>query len=164
MTREIQAWIQPEDPAAAAPDRLPCWLLERPGQAMAYGIPVDPLAEGAPRAKLALHGSGPTVDPETVDRAVHPAEIAALQALAGSSLPGLPGPVVDAKVCLYTMTPDEHFILDRVPGMDRAFFAAGLSGHGFKLAPALGQALADLALDGRTALPVGFLRLDRLAL
>jgi glycine/D-amino acid oxidase-like deaminating enzyme len=55
------------------------------------------------------------------------------------------------------MSPDEHFILGPRPGCRRTFFAAGLSGHGFKLAPALGDALADLALRGSTTLPVGFL-------
>jgi glycine/D-amino acid oxidase-like deaminating enzyme len=55
------------------------------------------------------------------------------------------------------MSPDEHFILGPRPGCRRTYFAAGLSGHGFKLAPSLGDALVDLALRGRTALPVGFL-------
>ena len=77
-------------------------------------------------------------------------------------LPGLPGRLGPEKGCLYTTTPDEHFILDRVPGTDCAWVAAGLSGHGFKLAPALGEALADLAVGGSTDLPVGFLGCGRL--
>jgi glycine/D-amino acid oxidase-like deaminating enzyme len=69
--------------------------------------------------------------------------------------------VREAKVCLYTNTPDEDFIVDRAPGARRVWVAAGLSGHGFKLAPALGGALVELALTGRTERPVGFLSLDR---
>jgi glycine/D-amino acid oxidase-like deaminating enzyme len=61
------------------------------------------------------------------------------------------------------MSPDGHFIMGTRRGCRRTHFAAGLSGHGFKLAPALGDALRDLALHGRTELPVGFLAPDRFA-
>ena len=77
--------------------------------------------------------------------------------------PGLAGELVDAATCLYTMSPDEHFLVGTRRGCTRTHFAAGLSGHGFKLSPALGDALADLALRGRTALPVQFLSPDRFA-
>ncbi len=62
---------------------------------------------------------------------------------------------------MYTMSADEHFIVDRLPGDDRISFAAGLSGHGFKFAPVLGEALASLALDGQTDLPIEFLSCAR---
>ena len=64
-------------------------------------------------------------------------------------------------VCLYTMSPDEHFVVDRVPAHPQVSFAAGLSGHGFKFTSVLGEVLADLALDGGTALPIGFLSCER---
>jgi glycine/D-amino acid oxidase-like deaminating enzyme len=57
------------------------------------------------------------------------------------------------------MTPDEHFIIDQHPGFQRIVFAGGFSGHGFKFAPVVAEALADLALEGQTALPIEFLRL-----
>ena len=63
--------------------------------------------------------------------------------------------------CLYTMTPDENFVLDRHPDHDNAFFAAGFSGHGFKFAPLIGEIMADLALAGQTAHAIDFLRLER---
>jgi glycine/D-amino acid oxidase-like deaminating enzyme len=72
-------------------------------------------------------------------------------------LPGASARVTDHSVCLYTMSPDEHFIVDRHPACSNVVFAAGLSGHGFKFAPVLGRALADLALDGSTSLPIEFL-------
>jgi sarcosine oxidase len=71
--------------------------------------------------------------------------------------PGLAGDVVAAATCLYTMSPDGHFLVGTRRGTQRTHFAAGLSGHGFKLAPALGDALCDLALHGRTRLPIDFL-------
>jgi glycine/D-amino acid oxidase-like deaminating enzyme len=63
--------------------------------------------------------------------------------------------------CFYTMSPDEHFIVDVHPEHPQVCFAAGLSGHGFKFTPVLGEALADLALEGKTTLPVGFLGVKR---
>ena len=76
-------------------------------------------------------------------------------------LPGVRRQCAHHSVCMYTLTPDEHFIVDRHPADPRIVFAAGLSGHGFKFTCVLGQALADLALDGRTDLPIGFLSLNR---
>jgi glycine/D-amino acid oxidase-like deaminating enzyme len=63
---------------------------------------------------------------------------------------------------MYTMTPDDHFLVDRHPEFENVCFAAGLSGHGFKFAPVLARALADLALDGKTNVPIDFLRLARI--
>ena len=66
------------------------------------------------------------------------------------------------KVCLYTNSPDGHFIIDRHPGApERAVIACGFSGHGFKFATVIGEVLADLAVEGRTELPVRFLGLER---
>jgi sarcosine oxidase len=64
---------------------------------------------------------------------------------------------------MYTKTPDEHFIVDRHPKWPGVVIGSACSGHGFKFASAMGQILADLALDGSTELPIGFLSLRRLA-
>ena len=78
-----------------------------------------------------------------------------------SYLAGVSQRVTGHSVCLYTMSPDEHFIIDRHPDHGNVVFAAGLSGHGFKFVPVLGRVLADLAIDGRTELPIEFLSLSR---
>jgi sarcosine oxidase len=62
---------------------------------------------------------------------------------------------------LYANSPDEHFIIDVLPEEERVIFACGFSGHGFKFASVVGEALADLALNGKTDLPIGFLGLHR---
>jgi glycine/D-amino acid oxidase-like deaminating enzyme len=67
-----------------------------------------------------------------------------------------------AATCLYTMTPDDDFIVDHHPEFGNVVFAAGFSGHGFKFAPLIAVALADLLLQGETELPVGFISLNRL--
>ena len=74
---------------------------------------------------------------------------------------GFSGTLISQQACMYTMSPDEHFILDHHPDHSNVSFVAGLSGHGFKFAPILGQALADLCLDARSPLPIEFLSLQR---
>lgn len=161
VTRQVQGWFSP-DGAAADPDRLPCWLLDRgAGQRLVYGIPCDPLRPGPRRAKIAVHGSDTDLDPAADPRLCTPADHAALAAVRAAHAPGISGPLVDARVCAYTMTPDEHFVLDRPPGARRVVVVAGLSGHGFKLTPALGAAAAGLALTGQSPLPTDFLGLKR---
>ena len=66
------------------------------------------------------------------------------------------------KACMFTNTPDEHFIIDRLDGDERVVVASPCSGHGFKFGPVLGEALADLALAGRTDVPIEFLGAARL--
>ena len=67
------------------------------------------------------------------------------------------------KTCLFEPTPDEHFLIDRHPGRERAVVGAGFSGHGFKFCSVVGEILADLALDGETRHDIGLFRLDRFA-
>lgn len=106
--------------------------------------------------KVAEHAArGTPVDPDTVERAIFGEDTARTSAFAARSLQGVEAAPRRSKVCLYTMTPDEHFIVDR---HDRVVFGVGFSGHGFKFAPAIGELLATLALDGRTPANAEFLR------
>lgn len=112
--------------------------------------------------KVAEHSGGERVaNPLTVDRVQRPEDLARVEAFRAAHLPTLGPEVRRHEVCLYTMTPDGHFIIDRHPRHENVVFAAGLSGHGFKFAPVLGEVLAGLALDGRTSHPVDFLGLGR---
>ena len=164
VTRVVQAWLEPRDGTDAS--AMPCWLYDRgPGRRAIYGLAPDPLEVSSPNGlpspsrypKVGLHGSDVLVDPDLGAAPVTTADTDAILAEYGAIAPSLAGRIVESATCLYTMSPDEHFILGPRPGSRRTFFAAGLSGHGFKLAPALGDALADLALLGSTSLPVGFL-------
>ncbi len=131
-----------------------------------YGFPNI----GGHGIKIAMHWSGgtPVADVDTPQPDAMDDEIRPVLEAAVRLLPSLTGPMSDVfervlrtKTCLYTMTPDEHFIVDRHPQFRNLIFAAGFSGHGFKFAPAIGEALADLAVTGTTALPIGFLGLSR---
>jgi sarcosine oxidase len=87
--------------------------------------------------------------------------VAAVREAIDAWLPGAAGPVVHRAVCMYTNTPDGHFILDRDPSEPRVILASCCSGHGFKFASVIGEALADLASTGRTLLPVELFRISR---
>lgn len=159
VTRQVQAWLSPTAGTDAA--TLPCWLWDRgPGRRAIYGLAADPAApDGSPSRlpKVAFHGSDVVVDPDQGAAPVATADTDAILDGCRAIAPPLAGRVVAATTCLYTMSPDEHFLVGPRPGCRRTHFAAGLSGHGFKLAPALGDALASLALQGRTDLSIGFL-------
>src|SRR5262249_12918567 len=100
----------------------------------------------------------------TVDREWHAADQDRLESFITRALPDVSLTRTAHIVCMYTMSADEHFIVDRHPRDERICFAAGLSGHGFKFAPVLGEALAELALAGQTKLPIEFLSCRRPAL
>lgn len=89
-------------------------------------------------------------------------EIAAMRDVLADRIPLLAGRCVQAVTCMYTMTPDEHFVLGHVAGTDgRVAVFGGCSGHAFKFTPAIGATLADLTLDGGTAAPIALFRPDR---
>ena len=77
-------------------------------------------------------------------------------------MPAVDGPPTDSLVCLYTNTPDGDFVIDTHPAAPGVAFASACSGHGFKFAPVIGEALADLALTGRSPLPIDHFRSSRL--
>ena len=75
--------------------------------------------------------------------------------------PDANGPTMALKACMFTNTPDEHFIIDALPGFPNVFFAAGFSGHGFKFCSVVGEIMADLATKGETGHDISLLRLGR---
>jgi sarcosine oxidase len=114
--------------------------------------------------KVAEHTQGDAVaDPLTVDRGQHENDLVRVSEFLRECLPGV-HPIPDRhSVCMYTKTPDSHFCIDRHPQWKNVAIGAGFSGHGFKFTTVLGEALADLALEGTTNLPIGFLSAKRYA-
>ncbi len=168
VTRQIAIWVQPKRPERFALGTLPIWAIDRPagsggesgggGGGMYYGFPILPDKAGF---KLSVHCPGPSTDPDTIDRIVQLNEMNELREMLGRFIPGADGPLLEASVCMYTNTPDAHFVVDRHPQHANVTIGCGFSGHGFKFASVIGEALADLALDGRTELPIGFLGVRR---
>lgn len=106
--------------------------------------------------KIGEHATGPEVHPDSRDFIPLPAGERRLIEYAREWLPGVDADSATSITCLYTVTPDHNFIVDRRGNIT---FAAGFSGHGFKFTPVIGELLADLALENIPA--PDFLRLDR---
>jgi sarcosine oxidase len=161
VTRQALLWLWPQHPEQFRIGTFPCWAIEDdvPGfTGMYYGFP---MMNGQLGLKIALHAPGVVVSPDLIDRSPAPDDLTSIAPLLDKFLPSARGPVTRQKICMYTNSPDGHFIVDRLPGHDNVVIAAGFSGHGFKFAPVIGEALADLVQFGRSDLPIGFLGVDR---
>jgi sarcosine oxidase len=159
VTRQPLFWLPA--PTGFELGSVPCWAVQRPeAPGLFYGFPALPAGLAGNRGiKLAHHHPGDVADPDAPRAPATAGELAGVLGAVAPFLPDLEGPALASKVCLYTSTTDGHFVVDRHPEHPGVVFGCGFSGHGFKFASAMGEALADLALNGRTELPVGFLGL-----
>ena len=123
------------------PGRFPVWI---DAEANAYGFPHLNYVAGV---KIGIHDRGTITTPETVDRTVQEEDREAVRRYAKHRFPQLSTTVTYEKVCLYTNTPEEDFIVDAIPGLPGGYVISGCSGHGFKFTPLLGQIAAHLATD-----------------
>jgi sarcosine oxidase len=162
VTRQALFWVWPRDTRAFELDTFPCWAAQIDGyDGLFYGFPVLPARIGGHLGlKIAHHARGEATRPGAV-RPIDVAEFDVMREALGRLFAADLGPVVATKACMYTSSVDGHFIVDRYPDSDRVTFACGFSGHGFKFASVIGEALADISVEGRTDLPVGFLGLQR---
>jgi sarcosine oxidase len=138
-------------------DKFPVFLFES-RHGIHYGFPI----EGSSGLKIAKHHHlDETVDAETFDRKISGRDEATILAFRDDYLPAADGPLTAAKTCLYTMTPDGDFIVDRLPDAPQVIVASACSGHGFKFAPVIGEIVADLATFGATHRDISRFRLSR---
>jgi sarcosine oxidase len=163
IERQVQYWFAPAGGVEPfRPERHPIYIWEDAAGTQIYGFPAIDGPDGG--AKVAFFRRGALTTPQTIDRTVHADEIAAMAGQTVPRLPALAGRFLRAKACMYTTTPDEHFVIARHPGHDHVTVAAGFSGHGFKFVPVVGEILADLATTGTTAHPIGLFDPGRPAL
>ena len=114
--------------------------------------------------KIACHEHGAPLAHADLDaRDGTPADMAPARAAVASILPDLAATAGRVKTCIYTNTPDLEFVIDRRPGRPNIVFASACSGHGFKFASAIGEILADLAMDRPPRFDLGGFALSRLA-
>ena len=146
-------------------NNFPCWMVgddEKHG--CYYGFPLlDTKKFGEPAGlKLAHHFPKEVTDPDKVDRQATENDIQNLKYCLDKYLPGVFDSVLHTKICLYGNSPDENFIIDKLPGYEEnVSVACGFSGHGFKFASVVGEILADLAIKDKSDLPIGFLNAKR---
>jgi sarcosine oxidase len=145
IERQMSHWFTPRsaDAKYGAP-QTPVALFEMP-----EGDMFLTMADEGHGVKCGKHHSGLPTSPDAVDRSVSDTENAQARAILDEVMPGAGGALRDARVCLYTNTPDRHFIIDWAPG-GRTLVVSPCSGHGFKFASAIGEIAAQLALDGHS--------------
>lgn len=164
VTRQVLGWLDKTSGPDCSLQNLPCWILadDHYGGAF-YGFPELPEGDfGSPGGlKIAHHYPGFEIRPEEKDQKLTVEEKEALDYGKDKYLGAIGGSWATFQHCMYTMSPDEHFIIDQVPFSENVWFAAGFSGHGFKFSPVIGEIMADLALTGTTSLPVQFLSAAR---
>lgn len=157
--RQVLAWLQPQRLELFEPKRFPVFNLEAE-EGRYYGFPVVEV----PGFKLGRYNHRSERMPaENMRREVDADDEAILRAFAERYFPYGTGPTMALRSCIFTNTPDEHFILDRHPAHRQVVVASPCSGHGYKFCSVIGEVLADLATgDGSTKHDIGFLRFNRL--
>ncbi|MEP7290845.1 MAG: N-methyl-L-tryptophan oxidase, partial [Chloroflexota bacterium] len=148
------------DPEQFTPAHFPVWIghLQAQYGNILYGLPS---VDGS-GVKIGLH-SGAPIDPASTERTPDPQLSASMLDFARRYIPQAAGTLASSRVCLYTLTPDEHFIIDHHPEYPQIIIASCCSGHAFKFSPVLGSILSDFALRGETAHDISLFRLSRFA-
>lgn len=158
--RQVLGWFRPENPAAFQPGAFPTSILWSEAGHF-YQFPIW----GAPGFKIGCHRhlnqQGPA---ETMDREVHAEDEALLRKGLAFAFPEANGACLRLTACHYTVTPDEHFILDRLPDAPQVIVASPCSGHGFKFGSVFGEVLADLATGREPGFDLSMFSLSRFGL
>ena len=154
VERQLLFWFSPVVPVDRfrAPAQ-PVFIWEHREDLQTYGFPAyGPDSDGV---KIAFFRNGHRTDPDQLDRVVTPAEAARMRDHLAEWVPTLAGTYLRGVACMYTTTPDEHFVISLHPEHPQVAVAAGFSGHGFKFVPLVGEVLADLVTQRSTAHPIG---------
>ncbi len=158
--RQVMLWTQPRRPERFRVGAFPVFNMEAP-EGRFYGFPIH----GIPGFKIGkYHHREQQVDPDSIDRDCDARDEAVVREGIRRYFPDADGPTLSMATCMFTNTPDEHFILDVHPDAAEVSIAAGFSGHGFKFCSVVGEIMADLAIAGRTRWNVELFRLARAAL
>jgi sarcosine oxidase len=157
VQRLVMTWFPARDPYDFSVDRFPIFIRHTDG----FDISGWPTLDGASVKVAVNYGYDPVPDPDGLDRSVDDRMLEVIRCAVREQLPGLfPEPVrVAAYMDGYTY--DHHAVLGFTPDVPHTLVATGFSGHGFKMSPSIGAAVADLVTEGRTSLPVGHLSPDR---
>jgi sarcosine oxidase len=165
ITQQTLAWYTPPADVPQNAQQFPCWLIAEEGVPGAYyGFPALP-NHGPNGWKIAHHHAGKPTHPDETNRTINEKELATLGKFMQQYLGVADDALITTKTCLYSNSPDEHFVIDLLPGYhQRVSVAWGFSGHGFKFTSVVGEILADLSMYGKTPLPAQLLQADRLSM
>jgi sarcosine oxidase len=159
VERQVLFWFEPNSHADSfQPQRCPIFICEHAPSRFFYGFP--DLGDGV---KVGVHHEGAHVSPDLLDREVKPQETALARAVLRGLLPDAAGNLRSAVVCMYTNTPDEHFLFDYHPRHRQVLIASPCSGHGFKFSPVIGELAAALFSGGNPPFDLSLFKLGRFA-
>lgn len=155
--RQVVGWFSVEDRESFAPGRFPVFVMTTP-EGHFYGFPEF----GVPGFKIGkYHHLSEIVDPDAMNRVVDARDEAVLRDCVRSIFPGADGALIRASTCIFTNTPDEHFIVDRLPEAPEVLVVSACSGHGFKFCSVMGEIVSDLVTGDRTSHDITLFRLAR---
>jgi sarcosine oxidase len=161
IERQVLFWFEPIGGVEPfLPDRFPIYIWAIDGAVSFYGFPAQDGPPGGVKVAY-FHAGKQTCTPETVDRRVRPQEIQTMRDAIAQRIPALNGQFIDAVTCMYTNSPDQHFVIGLHPQHPQVVVASPCSGHGYKFASVIGEILADLATDGKTRHPIGLFDPER---
>lgn len=154
-------FFAPDRPADYGPERFPTFIAHLKAT---YGTATYGMAslEGS-GVKIAFHGGQAAPHPRDINYTPDQETEDRIRGFIREHVPGANGALTEARICLYTMTPDEHFILDQHPQYPQIVVGSACSGHGFKFSTLNGKILADLALEGHTAHDISLFSIGRFA-
>jgi sarcosine oxidase len=154
VTRQVLLWFEPIGVRHAHDAGLcPISVWEYREGRFFYSFP-----RSEKGVKVALHGGGAPANPDQLNRTLGDdelGEVADVRRLLQEFMPFASGPLTESVVCMYTNTPDGHFVIDRHPEHSQVLIVSACSGHGFKFAPAIGEVVSDLVVEGRTRQDLG---------
>jgi sarcosine oxidase len=148
VERQVQFWFEPKSRDEVRPPSLPVFI-HFTAHGTFYGLPPDD-ASPSPAVKVCRHHGGETTSADALDRIVHDADESPVRDYVRAHLPAADGTRRRARVCMYTNTPDEHFLVGALPKMPHVVLLGGFSGHGYKMASVMGEIAADLVVSGRS--------------
>lgn len=146
-TRKTVAWFEADEDLYQSA-QFPAFVFTL-RDSMFYGFP----SFDGSGVKIGRHDAGQPIDPDQLDRTfgTFSSDEGDVRSFLESYMPQAAGRLTQGKVCIYTMTPDEHFVIDRHPEHEHVVITAGFSGHGFKFASAIGEVASQLLSEGKAA-------------
>ena len=145
--RQVVGFFESDEAKYSNDVDYPAFMVEVP-KGIYYGFP----SFGGCGLKIGYHTYGQQIDPDTINRefGAYPEDESNLRDFLEKYMPEANGELKRGAVCMYTKTPDEHFVIDTHPEHSNVFVAAGFSGHGFKFSSVVGEVLSQLATTGKT--------------
>jgi sarcosine oxidase len=164
VERQVMYWFEPAGGVETfLPGRFPVFILEAADGLLPYGFPAVDGPQGGVKVSFYRAPDSTTCRPGNIEREISTEEIHLMREKISGLIPALNGKFLRGATCMYTNTPDKHFILDTHPAFPQVSVAAGFSGHGFKFCSVVGEVMAELAESGGTRHDLTPFKLSRLA-